>query len=123
MFGLLMMRNLLILPVIILIAGCNLDVCNNLISSELNSPTNAYIATTFTRGCGATTPTLAIVSIRKKNAEFNADNYNNWVFSVKSDKEAKINWLDSNTLKILYVWQGEQPTRKKKRWNGVAIIY
>jgi len=66
MFGLLMMRNLLILPVIILIAGCNLDVCNNLISSELNSPTNAYIATTFTRGCGGTTPTLAIVSIRKK---------------------------------------------------------
>jgi len=77
--------------------------CGNELLSESKSPGGKYIAAVFERNCGATTPYVRVVSLRSAGKEFDPDNFDDWVFSIRGQAEITAKWVSDKEVSISYV--------------------
>jgi len=118
-----MLRRIFWVTLSLSMLNCSFSLCDNTNIYSVHSPNNRFVATVFQRGCGATTPTLSIVSIRTLSSEQDLDKVEDWIFSIKADSGVEAMWLSDDKLNISYVWQGDAPSRKKNIWKQVSILY
>lgn len=124
MYWVLIMLHRTLLAILFLsITSCGFDLCENTIIRSSKSPDNRFVATVFQRGCGATTPTLSVVSMRNLSSEQDLDKIEDWVFSIEADSGVEVKWLSDDKLNISYMWQGDSPSRKQNIWKEVSIAY
>lgn len=117
------MRRLLLMVVLLTaLSGC----CRNTARGDFYSPAKKYIATLYERGCGATTPTYTMVSIRASSRSFSHGDY---VFAAQWRPSVELEWLDEGTLKIRCFGCEEaedsyhEVFRKEGDWNGIRLLY
>ena len=115
------MREILLLLVLFL-SSCSLDMCDNAKLYENISPDGNYVATTFERNCGATTPYIRVVSLRKSDSDFDAENADDWVFTLHEQTDIKTSWNGNNKLSILYHSTNDSPTQRHD-WQNVKISF
>lgn len=101
--------------------GCINSECGNELLAEATSPTNAYIATSFLRNCGATTPFVHVVSIRTSQAAFDADDQEAYVFTMQGEHSISVQWEGPTKLIVARPTVPQDVFIQKARWNDVEI--
>jgi hypothetical protein len=106
---------------VMMLASC--DLCSNDVIKELISPDGKFIATSFERNCGATTPYYRIVSLRRAPSPFNPNKKDDWVFVIKEQPDILISWSSADALSISYSGYGEEPRFLVDSWNNIKVIH
>jgi len=111
-------------PLLLLaISEHDFSLCGNELLSESKSPGGKYIASVFERNCGATTPYVRVVSLRSAGKEFDPEDNENWIFSIRGQAEITAAWASDEEVSISYMGgDGESPI-KKSSWGDVAATY
>ena len=119
----LVIRNTLIILFFVtpLLYSCSRNVCDNKLREEVPSPNGEYVVSIIERNCGATTPFMSLVSIRRSDSSFDAEDYENWVFTIEGKSNIAVSWEENKKLKITYTGTGSTPNQKKT-WNGIEIV-
>lgn len=94
--------------------------CEEYVLEEVPSPSGKYVATYFTRNCGAVGPLLSVVSIRPSRNKFQTSEP--IIFVMNGDQEVKVHWLDPTHLKIEYPI-GSVVGRNDATWHDVHMEY
>ncbi|MEO3430522.1 hypothetical protein AAFN88_16810 [Pelagibius sp. CAU 1746] len=116
------MRIFIVLGLASFLASCDSSICSNTMIHEIASPDGEIIAAVFERDCGATTPFVRIVNLRRSEAEFDPNMDDAWVFTIHGRSDVKAWWLGDRSLKVTYSATGDQPTMREK-WNDVSVSY
>ena len=106
---------------VLLLAACD-DVCDVQPLGESVSPNGAYVATVTERDCGATTPFVRVVSLRRKGSPFDPDDDANWVFTVHGRARIELSWAGNSVLGISLGGAGDVAT-KRYSWKDIDIVY
>jgi hypothetical protein len=106
----------------IVAVSCGRILCGNEVLGEFRSPDGKYIATVFERNCGATTPYVRVVSLRRAESSFDPESTGDWVFTLKHQPSIEVKWEDSTHLFITHGRNDDSPTRRND-WNEVRISY
>lgn len=104
------------------IIACDSKLCSNLLLEEKISPDGKFIASIFERNCGATTPSVYVVSFRLSSAKIDLDNFDDWVFTIHGQSKLKARWEKNDELTIFYSNTGDNPTQRKE-WKGIKVSY
>jgi hypothetical protein len=116
---------MILLLAALLLDGCG--ACGEDKLAETGSPGNRYVATTFRRGCGATTGFLYHVNIRIANGSFSADSRGaieeGQIFLTREGK-ISVTWKDDKTLHVSCDGcpKDRKPTMESS-WKDVSISY
>jgi len=95
--------------------------CAHRVLSEEASPDGQYVATVSERNCGAVTAYSRVVSIRRREAPFEGENTESWVFVISDQPEVKAVWSGTRQLTILHsATAGKQ--KEAERWRDVVIM-
>ncbi|HEY3130005.1 MAG TPA: hypothetical protein VGL91_11140 [Acidobacteriota bacterium] len=107
----------------LMMSGCGL--CGEELKGEVTSPDGEYIAALFERGCGATTPFITHVNVRRRNDSFRDDTYGRIeqgeVFIIATRADVRLNWKSSRKLEITCVNCPSVPTHSEQKWQDLAI--
>lgn len=125
MHGLLGVRLRLVLTAILFVMlanSCGSGICGNEILDEIVSQDRAYIVTVFERSCGATSPIVRVVAIRKATDTFNPEKSSNWIFTIHGRADLSADWNGNSKVHINFVPTGDQPTMFEK-WKGIDVTY
>jgi hypothetical protein len=99
--------------------------CGQSIMLEATSPDGKYIATVFERNCGAVTPFVRVVSIRRRESQFNGDDVRTWVFVTKDQPTIQIRWFGEKQLNVGTEGYSRTPTDQRLKmahWENVEIV-
>jgi hypothetical protein len=94
------------------------DICGNDTIQKIPSPSGDKVAYSFQRSCGASTRDSSQLSILEKDEPFKNEAGNTFV----TDKEFSFNWLNNDTLQVIYDTKSET-YEMDKRVNGISIEY
>ena len=93
--------------------------CSDDVMQRITSPDGQYEAELFVRNCGATTPFSTQVDISQNSSGDNLD-----VFYIKGIFSMRIQWIDSNNLKISYENVDREAIFKQVNdWQDIHISY
>jgi len=104
-----------------LLAGC--ELCGHELIKEAPSPERKYIATVFESNCGATTPFITQVVLRKEGRTFSADNEEDVVFRVKEKEDVEVRWINAEQLLVRRFPNKDAIFKEMGDWHGVKITY
>lgn len=104
-------------------------VCGEEIIRELPSPDRRYSAASLERNCGATTPYVEHVNVRRANRKFSRELFNGTItegevftFEQRTRNDSPVFlWSGTNTLQIGN--SCDQRTSKLLAWSDVKIEY
>lgn len=94
--------------------------CINTVKYESISPDGMFIATTFERGCGATTDFNMQVSIRESSQPFDLKNGGN-ILVIGGRNNINLNWINKRHLSIRF--SATKISKKEKTWGSISITY
>lgn len=106
----------------IVLIGCGEPLCENNLVHEVSSPEKTYVTAVFTRECGATTPTIHVVSLRSESEPLNMEDSNQWVFTAHGKSQVNVEWSEQSKLLISYMTEDRSPT-KKSGYENLTINY
>ncbi len=95
--------------------------CESTVLSERKSSNGAFVFSTFTRDCGATTAYVHGLSIRRAGDEFDPEARDE-VFIMEGDVPLTASWVDVDRIQV-DIPRGAEVFRSDQEWNGVAITY
>lgn len=116
------MRAIPIFLMLLLLVSCDINLCSNDLIDEVTSPSGKYVASTFERNCGATTPYISIVSLRSANTKFTPEDHENWVFKIRGRSSLEVSWVAIDKIKISYSGTGNEATQRMQ-WREIAVSY
>jgi hypothetical protein len=96
------------------------DLCGNDLIQEVQSPDGQLVATTFDRGCGATTRTIRMVVIRSAGETFEFKPETTSVYSSEGANRLHIAWRGVRTL-ALETDNCGSGIHVEKRWRDVNV--
>lgn len=105
------------------LVGCARTECGNRIIAEAISPDAKNVATHFERNCGATTPFVQVVMIRKIGSQFQGDNPESYVFTIQGSHAITVEWPDEDHLIIRRPPLRGDIFKAQPSWNDVQITY
>ncbi|WLQ11866.1 DUF5412 family protein [Hahella aquimaris] len=117
-----MLFKLIALSFIAFLSGCS-SSCGNRIIDEVSSPNGMNIATIFERNCGATTSYVQAIIIRDRNSNFNGNNVDDFIFTMKGQEEVKVKWLGDNRLVVIRPEKTKDIYIKLSDWEDFKIDY
>ena len=71
--------------------------CSHRVLSEVSSPDARYVATVSERNCGAVTPYIRVVSIRRRGNPFDGEDDRTWIFVMKDQPTIQVRWSGQTT--------------------------
>ena len=99
--------------------------CSDTMLSESSSPSGEYVATLFNGSCGATTPLVTSVNLRRNIEMYMPDKdgffTSGRVFSSRGKVEIKLSWIDDINLIVEYC--PAEIITKEIEWGSVSISY
>jgi len=99
--------------------------CSHRVLSEVSSPDARYVATVSERNCGAVTPYIRVVSIRRRGNPFDGEDDRSWVFVMKDQPTIQIRWSGQRRLSVGsegYSRTSREQALKTARWEDVEVI-
>jgi hypothetical protein len=103
--------------------ACVRPNCENSILTETNSPDQQLVAAVFERGCGATTPFVQAVSLRKWGSPFDGDAQDSVVFTMKGRAQVRVAWLADKRLVITRPEARSDIFKELTVWEDVTVAY
>lgn len=104
------------------LTSCGSGICENKVIEEYISIEGENVATLFERSCGAPSPIVKVVGLRKISEEFNPERHENWVFTIHGYSEIDVSWKGKDSLHISYSHTGDKPTTREI-WNQIRVTY
>ncbi|MEC2074529.1 hypothetical protein [Metabacillus fastidiosus] len=95
------------------------NMCGNDIKQKISSPNGENVAYIFERSCGATTGFSSQLSIIDSDENFPNKSGNAFRF----DGKFSVEWLNENTLRIIYDKSSEKPYKMEKKVNHINVLY
>jgi len=114
--------------VLLAIAGSLLlhfnQLCGEEVQKEITSPDGRYVAVLMSRNCGATTPFVAHINLRRANSQFRPDFFSGTItdgeiWGSSNYSGDRFCWSGSNRLEIGY--PRDSASRPPNSWQGVMI--
>lgn len=105
------------------ISACSEQMCGNEILAEVPSPDEAYVATLFERNCGATAPFVRAVVIREKGDDFDGNDVERFIFTMRGRDNIGISWVGIDHLEIARPERGNDIFKSEPSWLGIRISY
>ena len=100
-------------------------LCGEELIREQNSPDGRYVAAWMERNCGATTPFVEHINLRRANTRFSRGFFDGTIKQgevfIQKDNSMRFEWLGSE-LVIEYP-DDKAVFLKASRWNDVPIRY
>lgn len=115
------MRSLVYLIFCLVVTACVGSPCGNTVLSQTVSPDNKYVATVFKHDCGATTPFVRVVTIRAVGREFEGNDVDEYVFTMRGDHAISTHWNSPKHLVIRRPEVASEIFKELKSWKDVHI--
>ena len=116
------MRFHIVLCLTLFVSGCGDELCSNTITNEYPSADGKYIATTFVRDCGATTPYITVVSMRYSDSSLEMNDHEDWLFTAHDKATVDVKWESNNTLLVQFTSSDSKATQRTT-WKDLSIQY
>lgn len=107
----------------LIVVGCSGPECGNVILKESISPNGKKVALLFERNCGATTPFVQVVIIRDNGSDFDGNNTEDFIFTMKGQQLIEIQWENAKRLAIIRPLDKNNIFKEQKSWEGIEISY
>lgn len=110
---------------IVALTGCSISGdCENIVIKSTASTDGNYVATFYSRNCGATSDLAYIVHLRASEDRFDPDASSSYVFVTTSREPIDVEWNGEGLLNIGNV--AEDPElifNQQHKWKDVQIHY
>ncbi len=104
-----------------ILSACFSDLCGSTIIKESVSPGQKYVATIYEWNCGATTPFNRVINLRSYDSDFDGEDQDDWIYSLKGQLDVDVDWVSKDELKVFYP-AGTDP-HAKTTWHNVRISF
>lgn len=98
-------------------------LCGNELISEATASDGQRTATVFERNCGATTPFVRVVSIRRSGSPFDGNDHADYVLTMRGRQPISLEWKSANDLVITRPAVPSEIFTERTKWNDVRVTY